>query len=82
MIRIRTVDAMGGFRVRLGFTDGSVGEVDLAPYLKGEVFRPLVEDPTLSGLERLLRVSSARGASTLYLSSNSRPWSCIFFQIE
>ncbi len=34
---------------------------------------PLVEDPTLSGLERLLRVSSARGASTLYLSSDSRP---------
>jgi len=32
-----------------------------------------VEDPTLSGLERLLRVSAARGASTLYLSSGSRP---------
>jgi twitching motility protein PilT len=32
-----------------------------------------VQDPTLSGLERLLRVSSARGASTLYLSSESRP---------
>ncbi len=34
---------------------------------------PPVEDPMLSGLERLLRVSSARGASTLYLSSGSRP---------
>jgi len=33
----------------------------------------IVSDPTLSGLERLLRVSSARGASTLYLSSDSRP---------
>ena len=32
-----------------------------------------VADPTLPGLERLLRVSSARGASTLYLSSNSQP---------
>ncbi len=30
-------------------------------------------DPTLSGLERLLRVASARGASTLYVSSESRP---------
>jgi twitching motility protein PilT len=29
-------------------------------------------DPTLSGLERLLRLSAARGASTLYLSSQSR----------
>ena len=30
-------------------------------------------DPTMSGLDRLLRVSAARGASTLYLSSDSRP---------
>jgi hypothetical protein len=41
--------------------------------IRSEMPPPLVEDPTLSGLERLLRVSSARGASTLYLSSNSRP---------
>jgi twitching motility protein PilT len=34
---------------------------------------PAVEDPTLSGLERLLRVASARGASALYLSAGSRP---------
>jgi twitching motility protein PilT len=34
---------------------------------------PYVPDPTLSGLERLLRLSSARGAQTLYLSSGSRP---------
>jgi twitching motility protein PilT len=34
---------------------------------------PFVPDQALSGLERLLRVSSARGASTLYLSSDSRP---------
>jgi twitching motility protein PilT len=33
----------------------------------------MVSDPTLSGLERLLRVAAARGASTLYLSSGSRP---------
>jgi twitching motility protein PilT len=41
--------------------------------IRTEVPPPMVEDPTLSGLERLLRVSSARGASTLYLSSQSRP---------
>src|SRR5207253_5522481 len=34
---------------------------------------PSVADSTLPGLERLLRVASARGASTLYLSSESRP---------
>jgi len=41
--------------------------------IRSETPPPAVEDPTLSGLERLLRVSSARGASTLYLSSESRP---------
>ena len=41
--------------------------------IRSEAPPPAVEDPTLSGLERLLRVSSARGASTLYLSSDSRP---------
>jgi twitching motility protein PilT len=41
--------------------------------IRAEAPPPAVEDPTLSGLERLLRVSSARGASTLYLSSDSRP---------
>jgi twitching motility protein PilT len=34
---------------------------------------PSVGDPTMSGLDRLLRTSAARGASTLYLSSESRP---------
>jgi twitching motility protein PilT len=33
---------------------------------------PTVADQTLSGLDRLLRLSAARGASTLYLSSGSR----------
>jgi twitching motility protein PilT len=32
-----------------------------------------VADPTMSGLDRLLRLSAARGASTLYLSSDARP---------
>ncbi|MBZ5556665.1 MAG: Flp pilus assembly complex ATPase component TadA [Acidobacteriia bacterium] len=34
---------------------------------------PSMGDPTMSGLDRLLRTSAARGASTLYLSSESRP---------
>jgi twitching motility protein PilT len=32
-----------------------------------------IGDPTMDGLQRLLRISAARGASTLYLSSNSQP---------
>lgn len=31
-----------------------------------------IGDPTMSGLDRLLRLSAARGASTLYVSSESR----------
>ena len=30
-------------------------------------------DPTMDGLQRLLRISAARGASTLYLSSDAKP---------
>jgi twitching motility protein PilT len=33
----------------------------------------ILNDATLSGLDRLLRMAAARGASTLYLSSDSRP---------
>jgi len=47
MIRIRSVDALAGFRVRLGFTDGTFGDVDLAPYLRGPVFEPLLTDRAL-----------------------------------
>ena len=47
MIRIRAVEPLEDFRLRLWFTDGSVGEVDLAPYLHGPVFDPLVRDPRL-----------------------------------
>jgi twitching motility protein PilT len=34
---------------------------------------PAMQDPTMSGLDRLLRVSAARGASTLYLSTDAQP---------
>jgi twitching motility protein PilT len=34
---------------------------------------PPMQDPTMSGLDRLLRVSAARGASTLYLSTDAQP---------
>ena len=47
MIRISSVQVLDGFRVRLGFTDGSSGEVDLAPYLRGPVFEPLITDRRL-----------------------------------
>ena len=47
MIRLRDVETLGEFRVRLSLTDGSVREVDLEPYLNGPAFEPLRADPTL-----------------------------------
>jgi twitching motility protein PilT len=41
--------------------------------IRGDHQAPLAADPTMSGLDRLLRLAAARGASALYLSSDSRP---------
>jgi hypothetical protein len=45
MVRIRSVEALDPFRVRLEFTDGSQREVDLEIYLRGPVFEPIRSDP-------------------------------------
>ncbi|HEY7065262.1 MAG TPA: DUF2442 domain-containing protein [Chloroflexota bacterium] len=47
LVRIRAVTPLEGFAVRLGFTDGSERVVDLAPYLRGPIFEPLVADLAL-----------------------------------
>jgi hypothetical protein len=44
--RIRSVEPLGGFVLRLGFDDGSVREIDLEAELWGPVFEPL-RDPQL-----------------------------------
>ena len=45
--RIASVEVLGGFELRLGFSDGSSRDVDLGPDLWGPVFEPLKRDPTL-----------------------------------
>lgn len=47
MIRIRSVEPVGEYRLRLGFTDGTERVVDVEPYLRGPVFQPLRDDPDL-----------------------------------
>ena len=47
MVRIRSVQVLHGFRVRLDFTDGTSRAVDLEPYLRGPVFEPLQRDAEL-----------------------------------
>lgn len=58
MIRIRGVETLGEFRVRLSLTDGSIRELDLEPYLNGPVFEPLRADPALF---RAVRVDEELG---------------------
>jgi len=47
MVRIRHVEPVSGFTLKLDFSDGSSGVVDLGPYLRGPIFEPLVRDPVL-----------------------------------
>ena len=47
MIRIKSVETLGDFRVRLSLTDGSTREVDLEPYLNGPIFEPVRSDPAV-----------------------------------
>lgn len=44
LVRIREVEVLDDFNVRLGFTDGTSREMDLEPYLHGPVFEPLRHD--------------------------------------
>ncbi len=47
MLRIKTVEVLEGFTVRLGLSDGSEKTVDLTPYLHGPIFEPLRRDLAL-----------------------------------
>ncbi len=42
--RLKSAIYLGGYRLRLEFTDGAAGEVDLEDQLWGEMFEPL-RDP-------------------------------------
>ena len=58
MIRIRAVEPLDGFTVRLYFTDGTEKMIDLEPYLHGPIFEPLRNDPAFF---RSVRVDSQLG---------------------
>jgi hypothetical protein len=53
LVRIRSVEVIRDFSVRLEFTDGSEKTVDLAPYLRGPIFEPLRADAKLFGAVRV-----------------------------
>jgi hypothetical protein len=47
MTRVKTVEPVRDFVLRLSFSDGTAAEIDLEPFLWGEVFEPLVKDTDL-----------------------------------
>jgi hypothetical protein len=58
MIRVRGVEVLSGFLVRLSLTDGTTREVDLGPFLNGPVFDPVRNDPAFF---RAVRVDEELG---------------------
>lgn len=53
MMRIRSVTALDGFRLRLGLSDGSERVVDVSDYLRGPIFEPLRADRALFAAVRV-----------------------------
>ena len=47
MIRIRKVEPLDHFRVRIELTNGKQKTIDLEPFLHGPIFEPLRRDVTL-----------------------------------
>jgi Protein of unknown function (DUF2442) len=45
--RVKTVKVLEKRRVLLGFTDGVQREIDLGPYLRGPIFKTILEDDKL-----------------------------------
>lgn len=47
LVRIREVEVVEGFRLRLTLSDGSVLERDVSSLMTGPVFEPLKHDPKI-----------------------------------
>jgi hypothetical protein len=47
LVRIKSVEALKDFLVRLEFTDGTQRDIDLEPYLRGPIFEPIRNNPMM-----------------------------------
>ncbi len=47
LVRIRRVEPLQGYTVRLEFTNGTSREVDLERYLHGPIFQPVRDNPEM-----------------------------------
>ncbi len=47
LVRVQSVEPDEGYTATVHFTDGSCREINLAPYLRGPIFEPILNDPAL-----------------------------------
>jgi hypothetical protein len=47
LIRVKSVRPLDGFRLHVGFTDGSERTIDVERYLRGPIFEPIRHDRAL-----------------------------------
>jgi hypothetical protein len=47
MIRVARVEPLDGYRLRVGFANGEVRDIDVERYLRGTVFEPIRKDRAL-----------------------------------
>lgn len=66
LVRVKAVEALEKFWVRLEFTDGSQKEINLEPYFHGPVFEPIRNDPAMF---RSIKVDERMG--TIVWSNNA-----------
>ena len=59
LVRIRAVEVLEDFNVRLEFTDGTHGEIDLEVYLRGPIFEPIRNNPAMF---RAVKVDTRMGS--------------------
>ena len=46
-VRIRKVEPLEDFKVRVTFENNTEREIDLGPYLRGPIFAPIRDNPTM-----------------------------------
>jgi len=58
LVRVKGVEVLDGFKVRLTFTNDAQKAIDLDTYLRGPIFEPIRRDPNLF---RAVRVDEEAG---------------------
>ncbi len=54
LVRVKSARPLAEFRMLIEFEDGTKKEFDLKPFLKGSIFTPLLEDPSLFSQVRIV----------------------------